>query len=182
MSTGTTQQPPRPPRALAGGERLMNYFRYSELMRVTERPFSDLLRRPKEVTDDVETGDVLLRRRDEPDLRLSRADREAHRAEAFTAIGRAMRNLAVHNPGALAEALADAFPWLEFLPSADRRLFLDEFTRIVTAAAAVDNYEPLTQLVREWCATAEVHADPKLVRRLRRPMQAAGDRVALPPG
>ncbi len=31
-------------------------------MRLIERPFSDLLRKPKEVTDDVEQGDVLLRR------------------------------------------------------------------------------------------------------------------------
>ncbi|CAN5141313.1 hypothetical protein BH18ACT4_BH18ACT4_05320 [soil metagenome] len=151
-------------------------------MRVTEHPFSDLLRHPKDGTDDVEDGDVLLRRRDEPDLRLSRADREAHRAEAFAALGRAMRNLAMHNRGALGEALADAFPWLEFLPASDRRLFLDEFSMVVTAAAAVDIYEPLTQLVREWRATAEVHADPKLAKRLRRPVEAAGDRVALPAG
>ncbi len=149
-------------------------------MRVTEHPFSDLLRRPKVVTDDVEKGDVLLRRRDEPDLRLSRADREVHRAEAFVALGRALRNVAVHNPTALREALGDAFPWLEFVPAADRQEFLDEFTRVVTAAAAVDNYEPLTQLVREWRATAEVHSDPKLAMRLRRPLDASGDPVALP--
>src|SRR2546425_923405 len=67
-------------------------------MRVTERPFSDLLRRPKDVTTDVEEGDVLLRRRDEPDLRLSRADRDADRAAAFAALGRTLRNLAVHSP------------------------------------------------------------------------------------
>lgn len=149
-------------------------------MRITEHPFSDLLRRPKVVTDDVEKGDVLLRRRDEPDLRLSRADREVHRAEAFVALGRALRNVAVHNPTALREALGDAFPWLEFVPAADRQEFLDEFTRVVAAAAAVDNYEPLTQLVREWRATAEVHSDPKLARRLRRPLDASGDPVALP--
>lgn len=151
-------------------------------MRVTEHPFSELLRHPKEVTGDVDSGDVLLRRRDEPDLRLTRADREAHRAEAVAAMGRAMRNLAVHNWTALSEALADAFPWLEFLPAADRRLFLDEFSRLVTAAAAVDNYEPLTQLVREWRSTAEIHADPRLARRLRRPIEAAGDQVAVPAG
>jgi len=151
-------------------------------MRVTERPFSDLLRRPKEVTDDVEDGDVLLRRRDEPDLRLTRADREAQRADTFTAIGRALRNLATHNPAALNDALGDAFPWIEFLPVRDRSLFLDEFSRVVTAAAAIDNYESLGQLVREWRATAEVHSDPKLARRLRRPLDASGDRVARPKG
>jgi len=149
-------------------------------MRVIERPFSDLLRRPKEVTDDVEDADVLLRRRDEPDLRLTRADREAQRADTFAAIGRALRNLAVHNPSSLGDALGDAFPWLEFLPAGDRRLFLDEFSRVVTAAAAVDNYESLSQLVREWRTTAEVHADPKLARRLRRALEATGDRVVPP--
>ena len=149
-------------------------------MRVIERPFSDLLRRPKDVTDYVEDGDVLLRRRDEPDLRLSLADREASRAEAFSGIGRAMRHLAVHSPGALGDALADAFPWLEFLPAGERSLFLDEFSRRVAAAASVDSYEPLSQLVREWRATAEVHADPAFARRLRRPLDARGDHVTPP--
>ncbi|MGH9223893.1 MAG: DUF6247 family protein [Acidimicrobiales bacterium] len=149
-------------------------------MRVTEHAFSDLLRHPKEVTDDVEDGDVLLRRRDEPDLRLSRADRESHRAEAFAALGRAIRNLAVHSPAALGTALLDAFSWLHFLPKGDRALFLDEFSRVVTAAGAVDNYEPLTQLVHEWQATAEIHADPRLARRLRRPVEASGEPVSLP--
>lgn len=151
-------------------------------MRVTERPFSDLLRRPKEVTDDVEDGDVLLRRRDQPDLRLTRADREATRAETFTAIGRALRNLATHSPTALHDALADAFPWLEFLPARDRSVFLDEFSRMVTATATIDNYDALSQLVREWRATAEVHADPKLARRLRRAVDARGEPVVAPGG
>jgi hypothetical protein len=147
-------------------------------MRLIERPFSDLLRKPKEVTDDLDESDVLLRRRDEPDLRLSRADREAQRADTFSAIGRALRNLAVHSPAALADALADAFPWIEFLPASDRRLFLDEFSRVVLAGTAFDDYEALSQLVGEWRATAEVHADPKLARRLRRSVTAAGEHVS----
>jgi len=151
-------------------------------MRVTERPFSDLLRRPKDVTTDVEEGDVLLRRRDEPDLRLSRADRDADRAAAFAALGRTLRNLAVHSPKALEDALGDAFPWLEFLPARDRRAFVEEFSRVVVAAAELDNYAPLVRLVREWRATAEVHADPKLARRLKRPLQAAGERIERPAG
>jgi len=132
------------------------------------------------LTRDVDDNDVLLRRCDEPDLRLSRADREADRADAFTALTRALGNLAAHNPVALSEALGDAFAWLEFLPSKDRRMFIDEFTRVVTAAADLDNYAPLTQLVREWRATAEIHADLKLARRLRRAIDADGDRVPRP--
>ena len=145
-----------------------------------ERSFSDLLRHPKDVTSDVEDSDVLLRRRDEPDLRLSLADREAERAEAFSALARAFRNLAVHNAGALGDALGDAFGWLEFLPVTDRSLFADDFARVVTAAAELDNYGPLSQLVREWRATAEVYADPRLARRLRRPVEADGDPIVEP--
>lgn len=151
-------------------------------MRIIERPFSDLLRRPKEVTTDVDEGDVLLRRRDEPDLRLSRADRDAERAVAFAALGRTLRNLAVHSPKALQDSLGEAFPWLEFLPVKDRRAFVDEFSRVVAAAAELDNYAPFGQFVREWRATAEVHADPKLARRLKRPVQAAGEPIARPTG
>jgi hypothetical protein len=149
-------------------------------VRVIEHPFSDFLRRPKEVTSDVDDGDVLLRRRDGPDLRLSRADREAERTEAFAALARAFRNLAVNNVAALDEALNDAFAWLEFLPSADRRVFVAEFARVVEAAAALDDYASLSQLLREWRATAEVHADPKLARRLRRPVDGAGTPVPRP--
>jgi len=149
-------------------------------MRVKERPFSDLLRQPKEVARDVEDGDVVLRRRDEPDLWLSRADREGERADAFTALARALRNLALHSPGAFADALIDAFPWTEFLPPAERRSFGQEFSRVVMAAADLDNVAPVTQLVREWRATAEVHADPKLARRLRRPLEASGAPVPVP--
>ncbi|MDE3074726.1 MAG: hypothetical protein KGJ86_04800 [Chloroflexota bacterium] len=145
-----------------------------------ERQFSDLLRHPKEVTGELEEGDVLLHRRDAPDLRLTRADREAQRVEAFSALARAFRNLAVHKPGELAEVLADAFAWLEFLPEPDRRLFVSEFARLLTAAAEVDTYAPLGQLVREWRATAEVYADPTLARRLGQPIAAAGEAIPAP--
>ena len=131
---------------------------------------------------DVDEGDVLLRRRDEPDLRLSRADRDAERSLAFAALGRTLRNLAVHHPKALQDSLGEAFPWIEFLPLKDRRIFVEEFSRVIAAAAELDNYAPLGQFVREWRATAEVHADPRLARRLRRPVEAAGNPIGRPAG
>lgn len=149
-------------------------------MRVTERPFSDLLRRPKEVIEELEDSDVLLRRRDEPDLRLTLAEREATRAGAFASLGRTLRNLAVHHPKVLSGSLAEAFPWLEFLPQRDRERFVDEFSRLIVAAAELDSYAGVSQLVAEWRATAEVHADPKLARRLRQPLHPEGERVSAP--
>ena len=135
-----------------------------------QHSFSNLLRRPKEVTDDVEDGVVLLRRRDEPDLHLLRADRAIRQAETFDAIGRLVRALAVQHPAAFTDALGDAFPWVDLLPARERGLFVDEFSRAVSAAASIGSYEALHQLVHEWRATAEIHADPKLARRLRRPI------------
>lgn len=147
-------------------------------MRVTERPFSDLLRHPNDVAGDLDAGDVVLRRRDEPDLRLTLADRDLQRADAFRALARAFRNLAAHNRSAFTDAITDAYGWIAFLPAADRRLFVDEFATVVAAAAELDNYAPLTQLVREWRATAEIHADPGLARRLRRSITADGGPVS----
>jgi hypothetical protein len=151
-------------------------------MQTTDRPFSDLLRNPKEVTREVDTADVVLRRRNEPDLRLTLADRDADRVAAFTAMGRTLRNLALRNPEVLQDALGDAFPWLELLPEPDRETFADEFSRVVVATADLDNFVPLGQLVREWRATADVHADPSLARNLRRPLDATGARVEPPMG
>lgn len=150
-------------------------------MRVIEHPFSDLLREPKAVVRDLDEGDVVLRRRGAPALRLTRVDRDDQRADAYLWVGRALRNLAVHSPAALADALLDEFPWSTFLPKSDQVAFIDEFTRTVLAAAELDNFTPLAQLVDEWRATAEIHADPKLARRLRRPITTVGGAVTRPP-
>lgn len=151
-------------------------------MRVIEHPFSDLLREPKTVVRDLDDGDVLLRRRGAPALRLTLVDRDDQRADAYALVGRALRNLAVHSPAALGDALLDEFPWTSFLPKVDQAAFIDDFTRTVVAAAELDNFAPLTQLVHEWRATAEIHADPRLARRLRRSITTVGGVVAQPAG
>jgi hypothetical protein len=51
---------------------------------------------------------------------------------------------------------------------------------VVTAAAALDTYAALGQLIREWRASAEVHADPRLALRLRRPVDASGELIPQP--
>lgn len=72
--------------------------------------------------------------------------------------------------GVSGQALADAFPWVDFLPEPEREAFAAELTQMMIATSAVDNYTPLVQLVREWRATAEIHADPELARRLAAPI------------
>ncbi len=149
-------------------------------MRVIERSFSDLLRHPGDVTHDLALSDVLLRRRDEPDLHLTLASREDTRAQAFDTLARTFRWIAIHNPAALTDALGDVFAWFNFLPILERKLFAMEFSTIAAAGSELTNYSPLMQLVNEWRSTAEIYADPELARHLAQPVIAAGDSVAPP--
>lgn len=80
-------------------------------------------------------------------------------------------------------ALADAFPWVEFLPGPEREMFADELTRARLAESSVASCAPFAQLVREWRATAEICADPELARRLAAPIDdPTGGPVLVPPG
>lgn len=149
-------------------------------MRVIERPFSEFLRQPNDVVAELSDHDVVLRRRNAPALRLSDAERDNERSEAFEALARLLRNMMVHSPSGLEQTVIDAFPWATFLPKRDLRLFLDELTATLVAVAGLENFAPVGQLLREWKATAEIHADPKLARRLRRSIDADGDSVPSP--
>ncbi len=63
----------------------------------------------------------------------------------------------IHSPSGLEQTVADVFPCATLLPNRDRVAFVDELN-----------------------ATAEIHADPKLARRLRRSIDADGDAVTVP--
>jgi hypothetical protein len=149
-------------------------------MRVIERPFSEFLRQPNEVVAELADHDVLLRRRNAPSLRLSEADRDDERSEAFDVLARLLRNLVTHSPTGLEQTIADVLPWATFLSKRDRAAFVDELTTTLMAAGGIDNLAPVGQMLREWKSTAEIHADPRLARRLRRPIDADGDAVPVP--
>lgn len=151
-------------------------------MRVIERTFSEFLRQPNDVVADLAEHDVVLRRRNAPALRLSEADRHDERDEAFDAVARLLRNLLVHSPSSLDATVNEVFPWASFLHRLDHKAFVDELTQTLVAVSTIDNFAPVGQLLREWKATAEVHADPRLARRLRRRVDADGDAIPVPAG
>jgi hypothetical protein len=151
-------------------------------MRVVERPFSEFLRQPNDVVAELAEHDVVLRRRNAPALRLSEAGRDEERDEAFQAVARLLRNLLVHKPAGLDARVDEVFAWATFLPRRDHEMFVDELTRTIVAASTIDNFGPVGQMLREWKATAEIHADPRLARRLRRRIAADGGVVPVPTG
>ena len=149
-------------------------------MRTAERQFSDFLRQPNDVVAELRLHDVVLRRRNAPSLRLSEAERDLDRVEAFSAVARALHYLAMRHPGVLESSLDEALPWSRFLPKADRAAFACELTHMLVASAEIENFAPVAQLLREWKNTAEIHADPALAKRLRKSIVAKGERVARP--
>lgn len=74
-------------------------------------------------------------------------------------------------------------PVLETQPAqVVRKAFVDELTRTLVAALTIENYAPVGQLLREWKVKAELHADPRMARRLNRAITADGDVLPAPAG
>jgi hypothetical protein len=71
-------------------------------------------------------------------------------------------------------AVHDDVSWIVHLPHDDLELFVGE----LRAAAEGGDVADVAQLLEEWRATAEVHADPELHKALTRP--TSGDYGAVP--
>jgi hypothetical protein len=142
---------------------------------VVERQFSEFLRRPNDVVEELVEHDVVLRRRDAPSLRLSRADRDESRTVALVAVTTILRTLMDQEPAIMSAAITGAFPFAAFLPVEDRKAFFTELTLTLAASADLDNFARAAQLIKEWRATANIHADPTLVERLHAPIRTAED-------
>lgn len=145
-----------------------------------ERSFSEFLRQPDQVIADLADHDVVLRRRNAPALRLSEADREEDRDDAFAMLAQLLRNSLAYSPARLETAIDEVFPWVMFLPRRDRNEFVDELTRTLLGISIIDDLAPVGRLLREWRVTAELHADPRLARRLRSGLDSGGDSVPRP--
>lgn|SRR5262245_48404611 len=138
---------------------------------VREVQWSDLQRDPKSVADLAEAGDVRVRRRDGVNLLLIREDRASAAGAGALTAARALRNLITHMPlEVFAESLLDEFPWIRYLPAQEVQEFCRDFVRGALAAAELGQWDVLEQTVREWKATASIHADPVLSEKLRGPL------------
>ena len=152
-------------------------------MKTDELTFSTFLRNPREVIDRLEYGDVVLRRRGAPAIRVSLDGRMRDR-DAGTSLVAHMLAAAANDAGAreaLVRALGHAFAWVDLLPRHAREEFLRDFLRTAEAAAEVGTHAPLAQLVRAWRETAAIYADPELFEQMTRPLPGDGGSVPQPP-
>jgi hypothetical protein len=147
-------------------------------MTTADATFTDFLRNPREVTERLREGDVILHRRDGDDLRLSVESRAAATIESLQVVGRVLTDILAD--AAVRDRISDraALPWVRFLPRQERTRFYTELFECVEGAAQLGTLAPVSRLLDEWQATAAVHADPVLAGRLRRPVTE--DRGAVP--
>lgn len=150
---------------------------------VREVQWSDLQRDPKSVAALADNGDVRVKRRDGADLLLTREDRVSAAGEGALATVRALRAFLAHAaPEAVADAMVEEFPWLTVLPKDDIHQFVWDFVTAARASAELGQWEPVATTVREWKATAAIHADPALLRRLTAPVTEDHGSVPSPMG
>jgi hypothetical protein len=150
-------------------------------MPTSEATLTDFLRDPNAVVDRLQSTDVVLHRRNAEDLRLSLESR----SEAIEASVELVSQLLL---SVLADRVArerlrgsvNEIPWLRFLPPRERDDFFEDFFRTAQGAADLGVMAPLGRVLREWRATAAIHADPTLAQELRRPLPGDGGRVPQP--
>lgn len=151
-------------------------------MQVIERTFSEFLRHPNEVVAELAQHDVVLRRRNAPDLYLSFAASDISRAKTIEGLARLLCKISEDSPEVVDEAIEAAFPWVEFLSPEERREFAEDLTRTILACASIERFEPVEQTLHEWQNTAEILSDPELTALLSGPFTIThGGRVLPPP-
>lgn len=133
--------------------------------------WSELQRDPKSVAEQTDKGAVRVRRRGKTPLLLLQEDEVALATEGAATAARALRGLLKRlDADEIAAMLSDTFSWVDVLPEDDRKEFATDFGRAFEVAAELERWNVLTQTVREWKATAAVHADPALNHALSVPL------------
>ena len=151
-------------------------------MPVDETNFSDLINKPKDTPAGLtaaRTSAVRLRRRgDDADLMLTTADRyereQAIVATAAVLLAELLRDLDAFTDVQLRRVMTATFAWSRFLDGDDLREFAGELAGTIRAAADLDNLAPVTTVITAWKNSAEVYADPDLVRTLTQPAEDYG--------
>lgn len=147
-----------------------------------EVPFSDLLHHPAATAGRLNDVRVLrLRRRDQSDLLLMRADQMDNDATVIDFTARMLAGLVrTDNLPALLDILPDALPWAVFLPADDLVAMLVELIQVARGAAAIENLTPVAVLLTQWRHSAEVYANPELFAAITKEPEGDLGRVPVP--
>ncbi|MEJ2856769.1 MULTISPECIES: hypothetical protein [unclassified Saccharothrix] len=137
-----------------------------------EVPFSDLINKPKDTVAKLKQapGERLrLRRRDDEDLVLTTASRAARTPASDSVATRMFVAMMQRDPGVrtlVTEVVPEVFPWVRYLPTESVREFVVELVEALRATDDLDTKAPVDVVIAAWKHTAEVYADPELLKAL----------------
>ena len=149
-------------------------------MKTTTAPYSSFLRGPASVLPRLDEADVVLERRDEENLVLTTLRRFAAREEGAALAGRLLTKIIERDPSMIDELLNGEFPWMRWLPDAEKALALSDIIGELVAGAETGSLEPFDRAVNEWRDTAVIWSDPHLAERLGRSFIGDGDVIERP--
>lgn len=144
--------------------------------------FSDLLRRPNDVVAALESGDVVLERRGQANLRLvvdAKADKTFDSVRVLAHVFRSALQDDVVG-AVIVEALKEEFAWIDLLPKAGQVECARELLRAAQSGSEIGDLSPFAQCVVEWRNTATVYADPELLASATRPLTTNGELIPRP--
>jgi hypothetical protein len=151
-------------------------------MAVQTFSYSSFLRGPSQVLPSLADADVILERRDEENLVLTRAERFDAVATGLRIAARSLAILARRHRDLAEEALAEELPWLTWLPADERLTCVRELLADLVAGADTGLLVPFARNLASWRSTAEVWSDPRLVRELQGPFDGDGPVLERPTG
>lgn len=149
-------------------------------MTVRRFPYSDFLRGPSKVLPALDNADVVLERRDDDDLVLSRAERFDATRSGMAVATRALIALVKHDRSLAENILTEQLPWLHWLPPDERDDCVKDLLAHLAAGAETDSLMPFARALAAWRSTAEVWSDPELAERLNTEFVGDGPTIERP--
>lgn len=160
----------------------LNYFRYTGGMASQTFSYSSFLRGPSQILPSLADADVILERRDEENLILTRAERFEAVTTGLRIAARSLAILARRHRDLAEEALAEELPWLTWLPVNERLACVRELLADLLAGADTGLLVPFARNLASWRSTAEAWSDPQLARELQGPFDGDGPEIDRPVG
>lgn len=158
----------------------LNYFRYASWVAVQTFPYSAFLRGPSQVLPSLADADVILERRDEENLVLTRVERFEAVATGLRIAARSLAILARRHRDLAEEVLAEELPWLSWLPADERPNCVRELLADLVAGADTGLLTPFARNLASWRSTAEAWSDPRAARELQGPFDGDGPVIDRP--
>lgn len=149
-------------------------------MAVQSFPYSSFLRGPSQILPSLADADVILERRDEENLVLTRVERFDAVATGLRIAARSLAILARRHRDLAEEALAEELPWLTWLPDEERPNCVRELLADLLAGAETGLLVPFARNLASWRSTAEAWSDPRLARDLQGPFDGDGAAIHRP--